>query len=84
MATATKTKPRKRTVQNVATTSAAPLPMTTKFAIGEDVAHPQFGDGTVTDIEGDKLTIKFTDGRVKQILDYYIRGRRLYARFLRQ
>jgi hypothetical protein len=30
---------------------------------------PHFGDGTITDIEGEKLTIKFADDRSKQILD---------------
>lgn len=30
--------------------------------------HPQFGDGTITDIEGEKLTIKFADERTKQIV----------------
>jgi hypothetical protein len=47
-----------------------------KFVIGDDVVHPQFGDGDVTDIEGDKLTITFADGRVKKIVDYYVRGRK--------
>ena len=32
-------------------------------------------DGTVTDTESNKLTIKFADGRVKQILDYYVKRR---------
>jgi hypothetical protein len=46
------------------------------YAIGDDIAHPMFGDGTVTDTDGDKLMIKFADGRVKQILDYYVKRRR--------
>lgn len=34
-----------------------------------------FGDGTVTAIDADKLTIKFEDGRIKQIVDYYVKRR---------
>lgn len=46
---------------------------TSKYAIGADVTHQQFGDGTVTDVEDHKLTIKFVDGRIKQIVDYYVK-----------
>ena len=49
--------------------------MITQFAIGDHVAHQLFGDGTVRDIESNKLTIKFTDGRAKQILDHYAKRR---------
>jgi hypothetical protein len=45
------------------------------YAAGERVSHPLFGDGTVTAVDGDKLTIKFQDGRVKQIVDYYAKHR---------
>lgn len=67
-----KTKTNQRAVPNAATTAHV---VTTKFATGDDVAHPQFGDGTVTGIESNRLTIKFTDGRVKQILDDYVKQR---------
>jgi hypothetical protein len=43
------------------------------FAIGEPVSHPQFGDGSVTAIDGGKLTIAFVDHQVRQILDYYVK-----------
>jgi hypothetical protein len=49
---------------------------TSKCAAGDEVVHPHFGDGTITDIEGEKLTIKFADDRSKQILDYYVKRRR--------
>jgi DNA helicase-2/ATP-dependent DNA helicase PcrA len=49
--------------------------VTTSFTLDEEVTHPKFGDGTITDIESNKLTIKFSDGRVKQILDYYVKRR---------
>ena len=70
----TKTRTRKRVAQKAATTSA-PLVVTTSFTLDEEVTHPKFGDGTITDLESNKLTIKFSDGRVKQILDYYVKRR---------
>jgi DNA helicase-2/ATP-dependent DNA helicase PcrA len=72
----TKTKTRTSSPEKGAAVGTAPSVATSKYAVGDDVAHPQFGDGTVTDIEGDKLTINFADGRVKQILDYYVKRRR--------
>jgi DNA helicase II / ATP-dependent DNA helicase PcrA len=45
------------------------------YVIGSRVSHRMFGDGTVTAIDGDKLLIKFKDGRVKQIVDYYVKHR---------
>jgi hypothetical protein len=45
------------------------------YSTGTAVSHPQFGHGVVTAIDGDKLTIKFADGRVKQIIDYYVKPR---------
>jgi cyanate lyase len=48
---------------------------TTGYLIGALVSHPMFGDGTVTAIDADKLTIKFEDGRIKQIVDYYVKRR---------
>ena len=48
---------------------------TSGYAIGDPISHPQFGDGAVTAIDGEKLTIQFADGRVKQILDYYVKRR---------
>jgi hypothetical protein len=76
----TKTKTRKLRPLKAATANATPKVFedarkvaTTKYAVGDDVIHPQFGDGTVTDIEGDKLTIKFAGDRMKQIVDYYVK-----------
>jgi DNA helicase II / ATP-dependent DNA helicase PcrA len=72
----TKTKTRTSRSENATASATAPSVGTSKYAVGDDVVHPQFGDGTITDIEGDKLTIKFADGRVKQIVDYYVKRRR--------
>ena len=43
-----------------------------KFAVGDRVSHPMFGDGTVTAVAGDTLTIRFADNVVKQIIDGYV------------
>jgi len=45
------------------------------YAVGDRISHQQFGDGVVTGIDGEKLTIQFGDRRVKQILDYYVKRR---------
>ena len=45
------------------------------YAIGDRVSHQQFGDGVITALDGEKLTIKFADGRTKQIIDYYVKRR---------
>lgn len=57
---------------------AAEVPVVTDdhgYVIGSRVSHRMFGDGTVTAVDGDKLLIKFKDGRVKQIVDYYVKHR---------
>ena len=46
---------------------------TSAFAIKDRVSHRLFGDGVVIAVDGEKLTIKFADGRVKQIVDYYVK-----------
>lgn len=38
------------------------------FYIGHPITHGTFGDGTVTDIDGDKLTVQFTRVGEKRIL----------------
>ena len=43
------------------------------FAIGDPVSHPQFGNGSVTAIDGGTLTIAFVDHHVRNILDYYVK-----------
>ena len=57
---------------------AAPpsAPSASKYAVGLQVSHPMFGDGTVTAIDADKLTIKFARGVVKEIVDYYVKPRK--------
>jgi hypothetical protein len=72
-----KIKTRTSSSENAAAAATASSVVASKYLVGDDVAHPQFGDGIVTDIEGDKLTIKFADGRVKHILDYYVKRRKI-------
>jgi len=43
------------------------------FAIGDPVSHPQFGNGSVTAIDGGTLTIAFVDHQVRNILDHYVK-----------
>ena len=76
MSSAAKTKSPKSGSTKASPPDTVPILATSKFAVGDEVVHPQFGDGTITDIDGDKLTIKFADGRRKQILDYYVKRRR--------
>ena len=79
----TKTKSRKPTSKKAITTAEThPVPARgsgvaiSEFTVGDEITHPLFGDGKVTEIEGDKLTIEFADGRIKHIVDYYVRRKK--------
>ena len=50
----------------------APIPYVSPFSIGDHISHPQFGEGTVTEIDGAKLTIDFASRGTKQIVDHYV------------
>jgi len=56
--------------------ATSPPTETTDHTVGEEVTHPMFGDGTVTAVDGNKLTIKFNDGRVKRIIESFVERRR--------
>jgi hypothetical protein len=78
----TKTKSRKPS-KKATPTAGTPQPPArdsgaaiSEFAGGDEIAHPLFGDGKVTEVEGDKLTIEFADGRIKHIVDYYVRRKK--------
>ena len=43
-----------------------------KFEIGSRVFHQKFGYGTVTDIEGDKLTVNFEKADTKRVVASYV------------
>jgi hypothetical protein len=51
----------------------APIPYVSPFSIGDHISHPQFGGGTVTEIDDAKLTINFASRGTKQIIDYYVK-----------
>jgi hypothetical protein len=51
-------------------------PYVSAFAIGDHVSHLQFGEGTVTEIDGRTLTIDFANRGTKQIVDDYVRRRK--------
>ncbi len=42
------------------------------FSRGVRISHKRFGEGLVQSVEGDKLTIAFDDGEVKQIIASYV------------
>jgi DNA helicase II / ATP-dependent DNA helicase PcrA len=63
--------PRKEVEENT-TAAAVTVAQPSKYAIGDRVAHAMFGDGTVTAIDANKLTIKFSDN-TKQIVDDYVK-----------
>ena len=50
---------------------------TSKYAVGDHVSHPIFGEGKVTTIDGEKLTIQFLNNVVKQIIEGYVTHRKL-------
>jgi DNA helicase-2/ATP-dependent DNA helicase PcrA len=61
-----------RKTKKAETPSAPPALHASKYALGDRVSHPMFGQGTVTAIDGNKLTIQFTDNAVKQIIEGYV------------
>ena len=52
---------------------AQTTPAISAFALGDRIAHPQFGDGTITAIEGPRLSITFDADGSKQIIDSYVK-----------
>jgi DNA helicase-2/ATP-dependent DNA helicase PcrA len=49
--------------------SAAQAP---QFKNGTRVRHEKFGDGTVTFVDGNKLTIAFDDGSSKRVVASFV------------
>jgi DNA helicase II / ATP-dependent DNA helicase PcrA len=67
--------PRKK-VEEPTTTPAATVAQPSKYAIGDRVSHPMFGDGSVTAIDSNRLTIQFSNDITKQIVDDYVKHRK--------
>jgi hypothetical protein len=58
-------------------TPAAPASAhVTDYTVGDHVSHPVFGDGIVTEIDQNKLTIQFPKSVTKQIIDGCVKHRR--------
>ena len=79
MATARKpTNPRaSRASALKSTTTPTAIAYASKYTVGDHISHPMFGDGTVTAIHANKLTIEFPDSVTKQIVDGYVSPRQL-------
>jgi DNA helicase-2/ATP-dependent DNA helicase PcrA len=45
---------------------------TSLFAVGERVFHLKFGNGNVTDVDGNKLTIRFDKAGEKRVVDSFV------------
>ena len=41
----------------------------TKLIVGDKISHSRFGIGTIIDIQGDLITVKFNDTRSTKTLD---------------
>jgi hypothetical protein len=63
----------RRTAEVSAAAAPAPIAHQSKYAVGDQVSHPMFGDGIVTAIDVDKLTIEFRNKVTKLILADYVR-----------
>ena len=76
--TAKKKAPKPRSKKKAEPATATEVPVATAghgYVIGSRVTHPMFGDGAVTAVDGDKLLIKFKDGRVKLIIATFVKPR---------
>jgi hypothetical protein len=77
------TKPRPRNARPAATATEEQAPSeaehpaakATGYAAGDLVFHPMFGDGTVTAVDANKLTIRFEGGRERHIVDTFVKRR---------
>lgn len=57
------------------TPAASATAYVSDYTIGDQVSHPMFGNGTVTRIDENKLTIEFSESLTKQIIDGYVKRR---------
>jgi DNA helicase II / ATP-dependent DNA helicase PcrA len=42
------------------------------FIVGDRVFHQKFGNGNVTDVEGNKLTVDFDAAGEKRVIDSFV------------
>jgi len=74
--TARASTPRKTAKPKAPATPLAPA-YVSDYAVGDHISHAMFGDGTVTAIDANKLTIDFPQSITKQIIDGYVKRRQL-------
>ena len=65
-------RPQRQKTRPEAVAQSAPVKLTA-LAVGDRVSHPKFGNGTITAIEGSKLSIAFDTHGKKQIIDSYVK-----------
>ena len=65
-------RPQRQKTLPEAVAQSAPAKLTA-FAVGDRVVHSQFGEGTITAVEGSKLSIVFGTHGKKQIIDSYVK-----------
>ena len=68
--------PKQATAETSEAAPSSPAPGVSEHAVGDQIFHPMFGDGTVKALDGEKLTIKFAGNVTKQILAYYVKPRK--------
>jgi DNA helicase II / ATP-dependent DNA helicase PcrA len=69
---ATRQPPERQKTLAEAVAQPAPAKLTA-FAVGDRISHPQFGHGSITAIQGPKLSIAFDTRGEKQIIDSYVK-----------
>jgi hypothetical protein len=82
VAQSAKTKARKPAPKKVAPVAlpveaptASVASLSHNYVAGSKVTHPMFGDGTVTAVDLERLTIKFKGGREKLIVAAFVKPR---------
>jgi len=66
-----------RKTAKLTTPVTPPVAHVSDYAVGDHISHAMFGDGTVTAIDANKLTIDFPESVTKQIIDGYVKRRQL-------
>ena len=69
---AARQRPQRQKTLPEAVAQSAPAKLTA-LAVGDRVFHPQFGNGTITAMEGSKLSIAFDTHGKKQIIDSFVK-----------
>lgn len=52
--------------------SPTPIPISAGYERGDNVVHAKFGRGRVTNVDGNKLTVRFADGTEKKVLSAFL------------